>query len=253
MKIQLVWENTTYSADLSQPQSIAITLRPNQENPNCYYADAPTNETIRAGNFVGSVAEGGTVNYTRLSLTPHGNGTHTECYGHISADANATLDRCLQQFSFVAQLISVAPQATENGDFVVLLDEIKKAMSGTRCQALVIRTLPNISAKLNREYSGSNPPYLEPTVGAWLAEQNIAHLLVDLPSVDREQDNGVLSVHKGFWQYPHNTRKDATITELVFVNDAIEDGLYLLQLQVPKLAIDAAPSQPVLYGLFEAK
>jgi hypothetical protein len=43
-------------------------------------------------------------------------------------------------------------------------------------------------------------------------------------------------------------RYSATITELIYVPDGVEDGLYLLNLQVPNLRTDAVPSRPVLYA-----
>jgi arylformamidase len=30
----------------------------------------------------------------------------------------------------------------------------------------------------------------------------VRHLLVDLPSVDREEDGGVLAAHHAFWDFP---------------------------------------------------
>lgn len=249
MQIQINHQHQTYSADTMQGVSLAITLRPNSpQNPSCYYAEAPENQVIRAGDFVGSVAEGGTVNYTRLCLTPHGNGTHTECYGHISPSPDATLDRCLQEFMFVAELVSLPTTTRENGDNVVLLKDLQKAIQH-QTKAIIIRTLPNNSDKKTNAYSGTNPPYLEESTGQWLAAQGIEHLLLDLPSVDREEDAGRLAVHRGFWQYPAATRTQATITELIFVPDTLPDGLYWLHLQVPRLATDAAPSQPMVYPL----
>jgi hypothetical protein len=42
---------------------------------------------------------------------------------------------------------------------------------------------------------------------------------------------------------------DATITEMVFVPDAVADGIYLLNIQIASLETDASPSKPVLYPL----
>jgi hypothetical protein len=119
-------------------------------------------------------------------------------------------------------------------------------------EALVIRTLPNIDGKKLNQYSGNNPTYLAPELGAYLANQNIKHLLVDLPSVDREEDGGALATHHAYWQYPFNTRLDATITELIFVNNEIEDDIYLLNIQIASFESDASPSKPVLYKLIKA-
>ena len=42
-------------------------------------------------------------------------------------------------------------------------------------------------------------------------------------------------------------RADATITELIYVDGAILDGSYLLNLQIASFELDASPSKPVLY------
>ncbi|SDL75460.1 Kynurenine formamidase [Catalinimonas alkaloidigena] len=236
----------SYRANLARPLVISIPLTPNYENPNCYYADPPAAEVIRLGSFVGSVAEGGPVNYQKLFVTPHGNGTHTECYGHISPDPEAVLNQCLNRYIFMAQVVSVAPD-TVGEDHVVRLSSFQEKVMHPRPEALVLRTLPNDAAKLSRHYSGTNPPYLEAAIGQFLTDEGMEHLLVDLPSVDREVDGGKLVTHRAFWRYPEQIRRHATITELVYVDPTIPDGLYLLQLQVLNLAMDASPSHPVLY------
>ncbi len=293
MKIQYSINNATYTADLSKPLDISMPLQAGTQdktlNANCYYAEEPTFETIRfEGVFIGSVAEGGVCNYQRVSLTPHGNGTHTECYGHLNNQEkeNITINQCLKTFWFVARLVSLEPtkinesdlenelqneefnqlkQIAEIGDEVVLkknleekLTELEKENNNSiPYEALIIRTLPNSDTKKTRNYSGQNPPYLEPSIGKFLANKNINHLLLDLPSVDREWDKGKLSVHKGFWNILDNNgkndfsqvRKNATITELIFVDNQIKDGIYLLNIQIPSLEIDAVPSKPVLYEI----
>ena len=83
-------------------------------------------------------------------------------------------------------------------------------------------------------------------------ENNVQHLLLDLPSVDREEDAGQLLAHHAFWQYPAQPRREATITELIFVPDEVADGLYLLNIQITSLELDASPSKPVLYLLTPA-
>jgi hypothetical protein len=91
----------------------------------------------------------------------------------------------------------------------------------------------------------------------YLRELGVRHLLVDLPSVDREHDEGRLAAHRVFWEVepdvhdvplPFSTR---TITEMVFVDDEIDDGIYMLNLQLPAFQLDAAPSRPILYRVSE--
>ena len=247
----------TFAFDPAAPLDISLPLAPGEQQVNCFWAEPVQVETIRVGSFVGSVALGGSTNYQRVHLTPHGNGTHTECYGHISADPAATLDRCLRRYLFVARLVSVQARPQANGDEVILLEDVRRELEGgpfarLRPEALVLRTLPNHRRKRTQQYSGTNPTYLEPALAAYLAEQHIEHLLLDLPSVDREEDGGQLLAHHAFWQFPAATRHAATITELIFVPDEVEDGLYLLNLQVTSLQLDASPSKPVLYALRQA-
>jgi arylformamidase len=249
MEATITYHDQLYSFNPLQPLDISMPLHDKQLQPECFWAEPTAFDVIRVGDFVGSVAEGGSTNYKRVHVTPHGNGTHTECYGHISPDEHATIHNCLKRFLFVAQLITITPQKKENGDEVVLLDDVKSQLQNLKPEAVIIRTLPNTDAKLTRHYSGTNPPYLEHTIGQYLAEKGVQHLLLDLPSVDREMDEGKLLCHHAFWQYPHNTRCGATITELIYAPDHVADGLYLLNIQITSLQLDASPSKPVLYSL----
>ena len=87
----------------------------------------------------------------------------------------------------------------------------------------------------------------------YLRDNGISHLLIDLPSVDKEKDEGKLLAHKTFWNVTNTdvlnveARKDATITEMIYVADAVADGSYLLNLQIASFENDATPSKPVLY------
>jgi arylformamidase len=126
---------------------------------------------------------------------------------------------------------------------------LQQAIQFPKAQALIIRTLPNLEEKKTKDYSGTNPPFLAPEAGEWLRTKEYTHLLVDLPSVDKEEDGGKLSVHRGFWDIPNKPRKDCTITELIWVPPHTADGLYLLNLQVSAWNTDAAPSRPVIYPM----
>lgn len=103
---------------------------------------------------------------------------------------------------------------------------------------------------LPKNWSGTNPPYLSAELTTWLANEGFDHLLIDLPSVDREEDGGKLSAHHAWWNYPTAPRMHATITELIVVPDDLKSGKFLLQMQVAPLGSDASPSWPILYPLF---
>jgi arylformamidase len=237
-----------YAADLNRPLDISIPLQEGADTVNCFYAPYLELAPVRDGSFVGAVAEGGPVNFFNVRLNPHGNGTHTECVGHIASE-KFTLNQCLTNFHFVAKLHSVYPQMQANGDRVILPEQLEDVLEPGEAEALVIRTLPNSEDKCRRHYSGTNPPYLHPDALRRITQLGIRHLLIDLPSVDREEDGGALAAHKAFWNYPEEPRTEATITELIFVNNFIPDGLYLLNIQITPLELDASPSKPVLYTL----
>lgn len=251
MIITLFFQSKQWQADLAYPFDISIPLKEGDNNPNCYYAEPVKFETIEMGDFVGSVKRGGAVNYQKITLTPHGNGTHTESYGHLSEDSNATLNALHTTFHFVAELISITPEQTAEGDAIITLDSVIQKIKYPQTKALVIRTLPNHEGKKTMHYSGTNPPYLDSALTTHLAAIGIEHLLIDLPSVDREVDGGKLSAHKAFWQWEKELRKHCTITELIYVPESVRDGLYLLNLQITSLETDASPSKPVLYKLTE--
>ncbi len=236
-------------ADLSRPIDIALAVREGTDTVNCFQALPFEQEPIVAGDFVGDVAQGGPVNFRRAHLTPHGNGTHTECVGHISPSFERVHD-LWDRYHFTAQLVTLWPQRRPDGERVLRRAQIEEVFdSDFRPEAFVLRTMPNGDFKRHTNWSGTNPPWLEHEAAAFLAERNVQHLLLDLPSVDREEDGGKLLAHRAFWRYPEATRHRATITELIYVPEAVPDGRYLLELQVPPIALDAVPSRPVLYPL----
>lgn len=237
-----------YVADLLRPIPIAIPLRFDGVGPNCFYAPLPEASPVVAGDFVGSTALGGLVNFMNVRINPHGNGTHTECVGHIAAEPHYLTDS-LRRFHFPARLISIYPRQQADGDRVIERDQLAEVLTPGEVEAVVLRTLPNGADKQHRAYSGTNPPYLHHEAAQLLVDYGVDHLLLDLPSVDREEDAGQLLAHRAFWQYPYATRRQATITEMIFVPDDVPDGLYLLQFQITAMVLDASPSMPVLYAL----
>ena len=238
----------TYAFDSSKAIDISLPFVPNGLNVNCYYAEHPKATVISMGDFIGSVALGGTVNYQKITFTPHGNGTHTECIGHITDNPTHTIDKAVSDALVPAYLVSAEPEQLGE-DLVVSLNAIQNLnLENKGIKAIIIRTLPNTEKEF-RQYSNTNPPYLAPEIGAYLAGIGIDHLVVDLPSVDKEVDGGLLQVHNGFWQTGGAVRTNATITELAFIPTNAEDGLYLLQLGILRWVSDAAPSRLFLYPL----
>jgi kynurenine formamidase len=255
MKATLEIKNKTIIADFSKPLDISIPLRSSEENPLAWYQNKPTIAPVKMGDWTGKVSEGASVNFNNVFFNPHAHGTHTECFGHISKDFHS-VNEALKTFFFLAEVISVQPEApfpserAGGEDKIISEESIFKALNGKTPEAIVIRTLPNTSDKKSKHWSDTNWPFLHEKAALFLREIGVKHLLIDLPSVDKEKDEGKLLAHKAFWNFPQNPREDCTITELIYVPDSIEDGSYLLNLQIASFHNDASPSKPVLYKIF---
>jgi kynurenine formamidase len=168
--------------------------------------------------------------------------------GHISPEIY-NVNEHLKTYFFIAELITVLPEQLANGDFVITRKQLENLLNGKNPEALVLRTIANSEMKLGLNWSNTNPPYLEEDAAKYLSEKKIDHLLIDLPSVDREVDEGKLLAHRAFWEYPHNTQFQRTITEFIYVSNSVFDGTYLLNLQTAPFENDASPSRPVLFRI----
>ena len=242
-----------FEIDLSKPLDISIPLTNTDANPIAWYIEKPEIEPVKFGDWIGKVSEGSSTNFNNIFFNPHGHGTHTECLGHITRDFYS-INQCLKQFFFLAELISIELE-NRNGDKIITKEQIEKALNGKTPEAIIIRTLPNLDSKKHKNYSKTNPPYLLEEAAKFIREIEIKHLLIDLPSVDREEDEGRLLAHKAFWNVKNvnelnsDARLDCTITEMIFVDDTIKDGSYILNLQIASFENDASPSKPVLFKI----
>ena len=248
--------------DLSKPLDISIPLSNNDKNPIAWYQSTPIIEPVKNGDWIGKVSEGkSSTNFNNIFFNPHAHGTHTECLGHITKDFYS-INQCLKQFFFTAEVVSIEPKLIGE-DLVITKDQIEKSLnSSIRAQsinpeAIIIRTLPNLETKKHLNYSNTNPPYLAEEASIYILELGIQHLLIDLPSVDKEHDEGKLLSHKAFWNVKDvndlnaDARMNCTITVMIYVDDSILDGSYFLNLQIASFENDASPSKPVLYKILE--
>ncbi len=243
----ILYKGKTYRVDFFNPIDISISMRAEKDSVSAWYVPPVKIEPVVMGDWVGDVNQGGSVNFRNITFNPHGNGTHTECVGHISKEF-ISINQCLKRFFFTAELVTILPEE-KNGDYIITRKAIESSLGTNSPEAIVIRTLSNSPSKLTMQYSNTNPPYLEKEAAEFIVSRGIDHLLIDLPSVDRESDNGVLAAHHSFWEYPHNTQLHRSITELIYVPNNIVDGTYLLNLQIASFENDASPSKPVLYAV----
>ncbi|MGH8132832.1 MAG: cyclase family protein [Steroidobacteraceae bacterium] len=255
--------------DIARPVSLAVELDFAGPQLTTFGAPRASARPFEAPGFPGTVEHGASCNCELITLIPHCNGTHTECVGHLTRER---LDAChVAPLGLLpAVLLSLAPEpAAESGegstpaalpgDLLITRRAIERGWPADlrfEARALIIRTRPNGPEKRSRDYSHETPPYLSREAAARLVERDILHLVVDVPSIDRAHDAGRLTAHRIFFGLPPGSvrlaeaaRPGATITELAFVPDEVEDGVFLLALQLPALSGDAVPSRPLLYAL----
>ena len=245
--------NSSQYIETDSAIDISIPMVAGEGNLRAWYVDPPTMEPVRANGYIGSVIEGGSVNFRNIFFNPHGHGTHTECLGHITEEVYS-VNKVLKNYFFKAQVISITPKHLFNEEYneldqCITLDQLKNFTFENGIEALVIRTLPNMEMKAHKNYSDTNPAYMQLECMEVINQLGIKHLLLDLPSVDRETDGGKLVFHHAFWGVPDNLDFERTITELIFVEDSISDGFYVLEMQLASFENDAAPSRPVLYAV----
>lgn len=254
-----------YSVDFSKGMDISVPLFFNGEQPNTYGVDKASSKPYQDGKFIGDTRKGGPCNFETYSFTPHCNGTHTECIGHIT-DERVDILASLNDEMIPSTVISVTPTNTNESympnlhseDLVItkqsLKLELKKANSSF-LKALVIRTLPNTQSKKSRDYMKDSSPFLSIDAAEYIVSLGVQHLLIDSPSVDRLFDDGYLIAHNIFWGTKskkfNSKTQHKTITEMIFVPKEVKEGRYLLNLQVPAFVSDAAPSRPILYKINE--
>ena len=247
MKTVITINTIKYTIDLSKPLDISMSIRGSKDNAKAWYIDEPKIEPAQIGEWTASVKEGASINFNNIQFNPHAHGTHTECVGHIT-EKFYSINKCLKTFFFRAEVITVAPEKIDE-DYVISKSQLKFLLKQRKPEALVIRTMPNTKDKLSRQYSNTNWPYLTEDAAEFVKKIGVQHLLVDLPSVDKEKDDGKLLAHKAFWDVNGKIRKNATITEFIYVKNKIEDGKYILNLQIAPFENDATPSKPILYKI----
>lgn len=248
---------------------LSIPLAFNDAQPRFFGAAAASAEPVIAGSFVGDVRRGGSCNCSTHALTPHCNGTHTECIGHVTEERLGVREFAKAHL-VPALLLSVVPEhvapdsqppgpPARGGDRLITRAALQAAAGPydlAQFPALVVRTLPNDRSKQHRDYdTGETSPYFSAEAMRWIVANDVHTLVVDLPSLDRADDPR-LTTHRIFWGLgPEATalasasRPEGTVTELAFIDDAIADGPYLLNLQVAPFVADAAPSRPILLPL----
>ena len=251
------------AVDFSRAVPLALPLDFDAPHPRHFGAPAAGSKPLHAGTFEGEVARGASCNCRSVTLTPHCNGTHTESASHLTVQQRPLHD-FLPAAPMAALLLTVPPvAAADSGEdsypapaaddrlitrFGLLSAWVHHPAEAPR--ALLLRT--------GTHWSVAAPPYLSRQCAAELVVRGIEHLITDLPSVDRLQDEGRLTAHRLFFGLPTGSnaladaaRPMATITELATFPAELTDGPCAVQIQIPAWSGDAVPSRPLYLPLVE--
>jgi arylformamidase len=243
MYIQLGRRGHRYEVDLAQPIDCSTTFGNAKREPRAWNSAPVIIEPVKVADWTGAVKAGAPVNFFSVQLNPHGNGTHTECFGHISPEQHKVNDYFKDYHGFCA-FFRLTSREVEGDKVVFLEDFLKKNLQLANFVAIQVDADP-----FPQDYSGKNAAYFQEELLSYLAEKGVKHFITNLPSVDREEDGGALAAHHAFWKYPLDTREEASITELAVFPKGLREGEYFINLQVAPLHSDASPSRPLLYRL----
>lgn len=241
MQVEYRYREGNFQCDLGRGIDLSSTLGDPQNYARAWGVPATSIDPVKRGEWIGAVADGAPVNFYNIFFNPHGNGTHTECVGHITPEHHS-LEGVLQKHHFMAYLLHVEPTAV-NGDYIIYWKDLQNRINNWDFEALIIGT----PTEWPVDFSGSNPVYFEPELLRQIRHKGVKHFVTNLPSVDREEDEGKLLAHRAFWNYPEELDLSRSITELARIPKTVAEGYYLLNLQVAHFMNDAAPSRPVLF------
>lgn len=243
--------------DFGGAVSLALPLDFSGRHPQHFGAPAAHSEPLQVGSFEGAVAHGASCNCRRITLVPHCHGTHTESVSHLTLEQRP-LHALLPLAPLPALLLDVqplsAPAQTEDslpvprpGDRLITRAALRAAWKphgDVAARVLVVRT--------GTSWHDEAPPYLTRQCAEELVARGIEHLIIDLPSVDRLQDEGRLTAHRVFFGLPAGStrladaaRPAATITELAGIPATLPSGPGAVQIQIPDWTGDAVPSRPL--------
>jgi len=234
--------------------SVSRNIHFDQENsPGAFFLNRAISQTVEFEQvFVGDVDRGGSCNVDYLTFCPH-NITHIETSAHIlsgECQPPTVADINPNHLTGTAFLIDLSDLDTvHNGQITVenihpILDTLSHPI-----QVIGIKT-PSSNLNEHFDFSGKGFLSLHPETAKYLHKfqkngREIKCLILDLPSIDQEVDEGKLLAHRAWFGLPetgivaHDTIKN-TLIELAYFH-GLAAGYYDVHISPPKFQSDAAP------------
>ena len=261
---EITLEEKKYKIDLNKFYDLSIPISMDSKSPSFYDEKPLKIKYYKDGNGkVWNLNEGSSCNVPVIDLNIHCGSTHSECRSHITKE-NIYISDILDNSFIPCLLISLVPQNKlgndsyhyniDSNDFIIdklaLYNKLNN-FKNSNIKALVVRTLPNdIDEIILKNYDSDPNCFFSNEAIKYLVSFGIEHLVVDTPSIDKLNDGGTLGNHKIFWDLNKKGNKN-TITELAIIKNEINDGQYLLCLNILNLKLDASPSRPLIYPILK--
>lgn len=245
----------------------SLPILPDGATPRAFGLPAATEAPVPiGGGRVLRVRAGASVNCDGLHLHPHGDGSHLECAAHILAEddpraaaAKATLAAASPLWCGLLVDVRAVPLG-ESGetyagthapdDAVISAAALAPALTaarargpGLRYDALILR-VQAAPVEDDVDFSGRNPPYPTDQAATLLAAEDARLLVLDLPSLDREDDGGTTPNHRAWWGLGpgRSARLDRLVFELARLPAGLDPGPVAVHLGAAPLRSDAVPA-----------
>ncbi|MCP4727166.1 MAG: hypothetical protein GY863_19165 [bacterium] len=255
------------SFQLNNPVSAdrKVLFRPETKAVNSFFISPPSRETYEVpGQFTGDVDGGGVCNVEIISSAAH-NTTHIETSSHVlSYGSNPiTVDEIpVENLSGLLYLIDLTEIQAESGKAIKWIDIERKLLEITLPVTMLgIKTQGSVLPE-DYDFSGQDFLHLAPEAAKAIHDFRIMNntiecLMLDLPSIDRENDQGKLLAHRNYFGIPETGHSGTdtekrTIVELAYFA-GLDEGYYYAVITPPRFQTNAMTTGLLLWELNEEK
>ena len=261
---KIVIKKSEYQIDLNNFYDLSIPIDIDKKSPSFYDSNPLTiNYYKDQTEKVWNTKDGAACNIPVIDLNIHCGSTHSECRSHITKE-KLYISKIIKDSFIPSILISVEPSNdmaeetyhydVEDEDLIItkkILREKIGSLKETNINTVIIRTLPNIEAEMIcRDYNKRKNPFFSNEAISYIKKLGVQNLVVDLPSIDKFDDGGLLGNHRIFWNLKEEPNNN-TITELALIKNEVKDGYYLLSLNILNMNLDASPCRPLIYPILK--
>lgn len=241
------------------------------KSSNAFHMPLLQAETLEfEGQFVGHVDRGGSCNVDVLSYVPHGL-THLETSAHVlSPDSNPPTVKDIPSYHLQGIVYLIDVSHLEATGRAIPWDAVKDKLNANTLPISMV-ALKTKSSLLPADYDFSSKDFLyvdretakgihdygAAIPGPHAAEMRINCLILDLPSIDREHDEGKLLAHRAWFGLPQTghsgtDEEKRALVELAWFS-GLEEGYYLTTITPPRFQANAVTTGIFFQPLTEVK